>query len=360
MSSFNEEIILREKYTQAQKDRFFAVLDRVGRVSVAADELGLSPATCYRWTREAGVRIGHRNHAQERKALFFSVLDRAGSVTAAASELGLNRNTCYRWMQKAGLARKRADGPQREDFRRLRDAGMSRGEAARSLGIHRTTAEEWDVGIRKRKNGRLYPGGRIVDYTRGVSTPPTAAGIAGPVQFPGLAALDRALDARFLSLQERESIRDLQASGTSLRSIAAALGRSPSTVSREIARNSQPVIGYQPYSAHRKAAARRPRPKERKLLALPRLREHVEAKLLVRLSPEQISKTLIKEFPYDQEMRVTPETIYQALYLQGRGGLRRELAAALRTPPETPEHRKGTPAPVRGPDGHYLRTASRD
>jgi IS30 family transposase len=332
VSSLKRETSGRRKYTQEEKDRFFAVLDRVGRVTVAADELGLNPMTCYQWTRKAGVRVGQRHHAQEGKDLFFSVLDRTGSVTAAAAELGLNRDTCYRWKQKAGLARKRADGPQREDFRRLRDTGMSRSEAARSLGIHRTTAEEWDVGIRKTKNGRIYPGGRVVDYTRGVSTTTTtAAGIAKTGKFPGLAALDKTLDARFLSLQERENIRDLQASGASLRSIAAALGRSPSTVSRELARNSQPVIGYQPYSAQRKAATRRPRPKERKLLALPRLREHVEAKLAVRLSPEQISKTLIRDFPDDQEMRVTHETIYQALYLQGRGGLRRELATALRT-----------------------------
>ncbi|MDN3937856.1 IS30 family transposase [Arthrobacter sp. YD4] len=146
-----------------------------------------------------------------------------------------------------------------------------------------------------------------------------------------MAALDKPLDARFLSLQERESIRDLSASGASLRTIATVLGRAPSTVSREITRNSSPGGGYQPYAAQRKAASRRPRPKERKLLTIPRLRARVEAKLALRLSPEQISNTLIKDFPHDQEMRVSHETIYQALYLQGRGGLRRELANALRT-----------------------------
>ncbi|WP_235504790.1 MULTISPECIES: IS30 family transposase [unclassified Arthrobacter] len=206
---------------------------------------------------------------------------------------------------------------------------MSRREAAAALGIHQTTAEEWDVGIRKTRNGRIYPGGRSVDYTREVSTT-TTPGVRG-ISLPGLDALDKTLDGRFLSLQDRERIRDLRSSGASLRAIAAALGRSPSTVSREFARNSQPVIGYQPYAAHRKAASRRPRPKERKILVLPRLRDHIEAKLLLRLSPEQISKTLIRDFPDDQEMRVTHETIYQALYLQGRGGLRRELATALRT-----------------------------
>jgi hypothetical protein len=169
--------------------------------------------------------------------------------------------------------------------------------AARTAGLHQRTAEGWDNGIRKTKNGRIYPNGRVVDYTRGVKTVLNAEGVAGVALFPGIAALDKPLDARFLSLQEREKIRDLSASGASLRAIATALGRAPSTVSREITRNSLPVVGYQPYAAQRKAASRRPRPKERKLLTVPRLRAHVEAKLALRLSPEQISNTLIKAFP---------------------------------------------------------------
>jgi IS30 family transposase len=88
-------------------------------------------------------------------------------------------------------------------------------------------------------------------------------------------------------------------------------------------RNSSPNLAYQPYAAQRAAASRRPRPKARKLVTLPRLRAYVERKLRVRLSPEQISNTLVKEFPHDQEMRVTHETIYQALYIKGRSGLRR-------------------------------------
>jgi IS30 family transposase len=197
--------------------------------------------------------------------------------------------------------------------------------------VHPRTAQDWDQGIRNTGNGRLYPDGLHIDYTSGVRTMTTATDGANTTPSSELAALEKPIDARFLSLQERESIRDLHASGASLRSIAVALGRSPSTISRELARNSQPETGYQPYAAHRKAAARRPRPKDRKLLTVPGLRKHVESKLRVRLSPEQISQTLIKDFPHDQEMRVSPETIYQALYLQARGGLRREVATALRT-----------------------------
>jgi IS30 family transposase len=274
-----------------------------------------------------------RKYTQQQKDEFFAVLDRVGNVARAAESLGLNRYTCRKWARRAGF-RGRSGGPDhpgRGEYFRLREAGSTRKEAARSVGVHPRTAQDWDKGALKAGNGRLYPDGLHVDYTSGVRTMTTAADGAITTPSPVLAALERPIDARFLSLQERESIRDLHSSGASQRSIAVALGRSPSTISRELARNSQPVTGYQPYAAHRRAAARRPRPKDRKLLTVPRLRKHVEAKLRVRLSPEQISKTLIKDFPNDQEMRVSHETIYQALYLQARGGLRREVATALRT-----------------------------
>ena len=118
--------------------------------------------------------------------------------------------------------------------------------------------------------------------------------------------------------------------GASQQAIAAALGRSPSTISRELARNGR-NDGYQPYAAHRAAAARRTRPKAAKLAGDSDLRDYVKDKLLIRWSPEQISHTLVEEFPDNPEMRVSPETIYQALYVQARGGLKREIQAALRT-----------------------------
>ncbi|UAJ81792.1 IS30 family transposase (plasmid) [Leifsonia sp. ZF2019] len=145
-------------------------------------------------------------------------------------------------------------------------------------------------------------------------------------------SLEASIHPRFLSLPERELIRDLTKAGLSLRQIASRLGRSPSTISREVRRNQLPREGgYHPYAAHRSAAARRPRPKQRKLAANPRLHSYVQQKLTLRWSPEQISRTLIREFPSDMEMRVTHETIYQDLYLQGRGQLRRGPASVLRT-----------------------------
>ncbi|WP_406151750.1 IS30 family transposase [Streptomyces sp. NBC_01012] len=146
----------------------------------------------------------------------------------------------------------------------------------------------------------------------------------------GLAALEKQLHPRYLRLTEREQIRDLRASGHSLRAIGRALGRPASTVKREIDANSGPG-GYQPYAAHRAAAARRPRPKGRKLLREGRLRSFVQDGLRRRWSPEQICHALVQEHPEDRSMRVSVETIYQALYFQARGGLKREVQAAIRS-----------------------------
>ena len=137
---------------------------------------------------------------------------------------------------------------------------------------------------------------------------------------------------RFLSLDERIVIADGLRAGRSQRSIAAELGRPPSTVSREITHNRHPESGdYRPYAAHRRAQTRRARPKTGKIAACPELWERVQGMLDDRCSPEQISRRLRRDHPDRPELHVSHETIYQALYLQGRGELRRELARALRT-----------------------------
>lgn len=279
----------------------------------------------------SGNESPKRKYTREQKDGFLAVLALVGSVTVAAAELGLNRNTCYQWVRHAGLARKRSDGPSREEFLRLRRAGLSRREAGRSLGIHERTAEEWDLGVRKTSNGRIYPDGRVVDYNGGVTTHASPDPGARPAPSAGLDPLEKALDARFLSLPERETIRDLLGAGASVRAVARELGRSASTISREIGRNASGDGTYRPYLAHRAAAGRRPRPKAAKLAAEGPLRDYVQGHLSVRWSPGQISNRLAQEFPENPEMRVSHETIYQALYVQARGGLKREVSAALRT-----------------------------
>jgi transposase, IS30 family len=135
-----------------------------------------------------------------------------------------------------------------------------------------------------------------------------------------------------LSFQEREEISCRRAAGEGVRAIARALGRSPSTVSRELRRGTvRRKSGYRASVAQALADQRACRPKPRMLALDDRLREHVQNRLHAKDSPEQISRRLVLLFPDDPGMRVSHETIYRSLYVQGRGGLRRELVNCLRT-----------------------------
>jgi IS30 family transposase len=261
--------------------------------------------------------------AEEVRARFLASFDRTGSVPVSAAELGINRNTAFGWARRAGLRSRREGHPRRAEYDRLRLAGSSRRAAATAVGVHLRTAQDWDKGIRKTSGARLHPDGRRVDYASGVIT-----------HQPVPPALEAVLHPRFLTLTEREQIADLRAGGASIRAVAAALGRPPSTISRELARNADPDRPegcYRPYAAHRTAATRRARPKPAKLITNQGLADYVQTGLHQRWSPEQICHALLVDHPDDREMRVCPETIYQALYLQARGNLRREVAAALRT-----------------------------
>jgi IS30 family transposase len=141
----------------------------------------------------------------------------------------------------------------------------------------------------------------------------------------------RHLTGRSLSFAEREQIALLRAEGVGVREIGRRVGRSASTISREISRNSSGTRGYVPSRAEALAFRRRRRPKPSKLAVQGRLRDRVQADLAGKYSPEQIANRLRVEFPNQPEMRVSAETIYQAVYLQARGGLKRELTARLRT-----------------------------
>ena len=140
------------------------------------------------------------------------------------------------------------------------------------------------------------------------------------------------VSGRCLSVAEREEIALGVAAGQSCRQIAARLGRAPSTVSREVARNGyRGRYRYRALAAQAQAEFRARRPKTAKLAGNARLRGWVQARLEERWSPEQVSVMLRREFPDEPEMRVSHETIYQSIYVQGRGALRRELASCLRT-----------------------------
>ena len=138
------------------------------------------------------------------------------------------------------------------------------------------------------------------------------------------------LAGRYLSIDERDEISALKAGGHGVRGIARMLGRDPGTISRELRRGAT-HRGYRPRVAQQQADQARSKPRGSKMATNLRLRREVIAGLRLRLSPEQIAGRLTVDHPDDPEMRVSAETIYQALYVQGRGGLKRELTRHLRT-----------------------------
>jgi len=204
---------------------------------------------------------------------------------------------------------------------------------------------------------------------------------AGGIPPPRFGPSATPLSGRYLSFTEREEIALLRVQGYSIHGIARRLGRAASTISRELRRNAATRSGGLEYRAttaqwHADRAARRP--KEAKLVRNVALRTYVEERLAGVVvapsgalvpgpnvswkgrrhgprqdrrwanawSPEQIARRLPVDFPDDGTMRISHEAIYQALFVQGRGALRRELTACLRTGrtlrmPRARERRRG-------------------
>ena len=199
----------------------------------------------------------------------------------------------------------------REHYLQLVSGGMNFTAAARAVGISKRTGKVWRNG-RGRATGRNEP--PSIDWYRGDMPKPTP------------------LHPRYLSEEERIHIADLIHTGYSLRAIAHQLGRSPSTISREIRRNStKHATTYRPYAADQLAKARQKRPKTPKIIANPVLFTLVEKYLNRHWSPEQISGRLKILFPTDETMHVCPETIYQAIYIHAKGQLRLDVKQALRS-----------------------------
>jgi IS30 family transposase len=202
-------------------------------------------------------------------------------------------------------------GPPLTDKRALYIKLMNQGEnnsaACRAVGINRKTGCRW-----------LH--GRTVQLVDGRDK-----------TYPSILRSTPAFSARFLSESERVVIADGLAHRLSIRSIAAGISRSPSTVSREIRRNRDPETArYRPFAAHRQAARRRARSRPGKLAWNAELRDFVASCLKVHWSPEQISARLVRAFPERPDMRIAPETIYRALYSR-ESGLSLALARSLRT-----------------------------
>ena len=243
---------------------------------------------------------------------------------------------------RSGRAKMRSPGrppvlhrSERRPFWEAIAAGRSSEEAAGMAGVSQAVGTRWF-----RESGGMPP-----SHLSPASPPPTG---------------------RYLSLDEREQIALLRARHEGIREIARQLARSPSTISRELRRNAATRGGGFAYRAitaqwHADRAARRP--KRAKLVVSAVLRRYVQERLAGKVvtpagkalagptvawkgrrhgprqhrrwsrawSPEQIAHRLPIDFPDDTSMRISHEAIYQALYIQGRGALRRELTACLRT-----------------------------
>ncbi|NHU49389.1 IS30 family transposase [Rhodococcus sp. A14] len=179
-------------------------------------------------------------------------------------------------------------------------AGVGSIEACRQLGIGRKTGYRW-----RTENGGLPP----------------------------IRLAEEARSTRYLCSLERQRIATLRAAGHSIREVARRLGRSASTVSRELKRNTLPHDrgGYDATLAHARATGRSIRPRRGRLLDDLELLTKVQEKLELEWSPEQIAAWLRAEYPDRPGRHVCHETIYQALYKSGRSGLSRTLTRKLRT-----------------------------
>jgi IS30 family transposase len=193
------------------------------------------------------------------------------------------------------VKRARLTMEQRREIRRLRLTGLKLWEVARAIGCSRQTVT------------RVLHGPNKLEARRIVWSPGTGR----------------------LSLADREEISLGLRGGESIRTIAKRIDRAPSTITREVKANGG-RRRYRAVAAHHGAYGRARRPKTAKLIAGP-LCDQVVEWLEEWWSPEEISRRLRVEFPDNPEMHVSHETIYQSLFVQGRGELRRELARCLRT-----------------------------
>ncbi|PLS25801.1 IS30 family transposase [Bifidobacterium imperatoris] len=193
----------------------------------------------------------------------------------------------------------------------IRD-GMNYTRAAKAVGVSKRTGKVWRNG-RTRTTGRNEKPSATIWYRPDMDETKT-------------------INPRFLDLESRLHIADWTGAGWSIRRIASRLGRAASSISREIARNTNPDTGmYEPNRAQRVSMGRRARPKAARVRSVPGLLDYIRDGLKRHWSPEQIAGRLREDFPHNEDMHICTETIYQAIYVQARGELREEVSRALRT-----------------------------
>jgi IS30 family transposase len=332
----------------------------------AQDALGCWSSKAAAWEsqwlarRETGRRHHRRAPAADEQA-FWEAFDAGAGLGQAHRTAGIARSTAYRWLQRR--------------FAGLREQGLSVPAAARKLRVALSLARRWEDDRRRaveRKRREREAADRAVVRTsaryaeqllrpratnskiverdtrywqlmRSGLNNTAACKVLGVSRHTGglirarhhrqtpSAVRPAGSSGRYLSLHERCQIADLPRLDYSMRTIAAELGRSPSTIKRELDRHRDGQGRYLPHTADHAAVEQRRRPRDPRLIVHPRLRKLVQRKLNRCWSPDEISAWLKNAYPDDQRMRLCPETIYRALLTPGGRGLHKRYCAKLRT-----------------------------
>jgi IS30 family transposase len=371
--------------------RFFAALRTGTSLKKSARAAGIGKETAFRWTREAfdesrddGLSMvqaqrslgfvsslmpawdearlqagDYRHHCRrpaETEALFWAAFDVGMTPAVAARAVGMGRSTAYRWLLRR--------------FLELREDHLSVRAAAGALRLSSERAERWEQD-RRHDLGRVERAARAARHDAVVTSARHAQELLQPRATVGMRARHARYwdlvgqghsntDAckimrlhprtgrnirrrgnpstrqstgtgRYLSLHERLQIADLLRQDVTLRAIAAELGRSTSTISRELSRHRDQHGRYQPHQAEHAAARQRLRPRQSKLVLDDRLRQLVQRKLNRYWSPEQIAGWLRTTRPHEAGRTVCAETIYRALVVPGARCLHDRYTARLRT-----------------------------
>jgi IS30 family transposase len=254
-------------------------------------------------------RRGRPGPPPESREAFLAVLATGVAPAVAAAKVGVARSSADKWAREAGHRTVRAhfgtrySPAVRAAFWEAMRSGSSERQAAGIAGVSQATARRWI------RNDQFVP------RTPAPTIHPDDATVApaGPMTFV-----------------ERSRLEALIENGSTAVEAASVLGRHRDTIRREMARG-RTGSGYRAAVAQNVTEANARRPKPRKLENNARLRAEVIARLGLRHSPEQVSARLVDDFPDDHTMRVSHETIYQAMYVQPRGGLATEIKTALRT-----------------------------
>ncbi len=270
------------------------------------------------------------------------------TVGAAAARVGVNDDALRRKAQQAGMVKPVSRYQRtinstnlRVIYLRLRLGSLSKKDAAAATGIDDRKASYFEKGVagigtnHARRLSFVPAGPAAKAYNKLMSRLLQVNGAIEPArrpkpQLPPGTDPYKSISPRYLTHLDRVAIADLRREGLSVREIAGRLSRSHSTISRELRRNHSADGPYRPEAAQLKAVARRARPQLGKLMASPRLREYVIEGLRAQWSPEEIAGRIRHDYPDDQEMRVSHETIYEAFYLEPKGRLK-DLGLSLPT-----------------------------